>query len=160
MSTYEKLLFMHFVFVALLVGGEGVATATGIGMSRTSDTRTIEMLARLSSKAEYLALIPGALGTIVTGTWLVDELAYLEFEQGWLTASYVIWAVATAIGTFVLGPHARRVARRAKELRENGVGESEELHAEASKRLIAMLGMLQLVFILALLWLMTAKPGL
>ena len=95
MSTYEKLLFMHFVFVALLVGGEGVATATGIGMSRTSDTRTIEMLARLSSKAEYLALIPGALGTIVTGTWLVDELAYLEFEQGWLTASYVIWAVAT-----------------------------------------------------------------
>lgn len=160
MSTYEKLLFMHFVFVALLVGGEGVATATGIGMSRTSETRTIEMLARLSSKAEYLALIPGALGTIVTGTWLVDEVTGFEFEQGWLTASYVIWAVATAIGTFVLGPHARRVARQAKELRESGVGESEELHAEAGKPLIAMLGMLQLVFILALLWLMTTKPGL
>ncbi len=159
MSTYELLLFLHLVFVALLVGGEGVATATGIGMSRTSDTKTIEMLARLSSKAEYLALIPGALGTIVFGTWLVDEAGF-EFEQGWLTASYVIWAVATAIGVFVLGPHARRVARQAAELRLNGVDESEELHAEASKPLIAMLGMLQLVFILVLLWLMTAKPGL
>lgn len=159
MSTYEILLFVHLVFVALLIGGEGVATATGIGMSRTSDTKTIEMLARLSSKAEYLALIPGALGAVVFGTWLVDEAGF-EFEQGWLTASYVIWAVATAIGVFVLGPHARRVARQAAELRLNGVDESEELHAEASKPLIAMLGMLQLVFILVLLWLMTAKPGL
>jgi uncharacterized membrane protein len=158
-STYEILLFLHLVFVALLVGGEGVATATGIGMSRTSDTKTIEMLARLSSKAEYLALVPGALGAIVFGTWLVDEAGF-EFEQGWLTASYVIWAVATAIGVFVLGPHARRVARQAAELRLNGVDESEELHAEAGKPLIAMLGMLQLVFILVLLWLMTAKPGL
>lgn len=159
MSTYEILLFVHLVFVALLIGGEGVATATGIGMSRTSDTKTIEMLARLSSKAEYLALIPGALGAVVFGTWLVDEAGF-EFEQGWLTASYVIWAVATAVGVFVLGPHARRVARQAAELRLNGVDESEELHAEASKPLIAMLGMLQLVFILVLLWLMTAKPGL
>jgi uncharacterized membrane protein len=158
-STYEILLFLHLVFVALLVGGEGVATAAGIGMSRTSDTKTIEMLARLSSKAEYLALVPGALGAIVFGTWLVDEAGF-EFEQGWLTASYVIWAVATAIGVFVLGPHARRVARQAAELRLNGVDESEELHAEAGKPLIAMLGMLQLVFILVLLWLMTAKPGL
>jgi uncharacterized membrane protein len=158
-STYEILLFVHLVFVALLIGGEGVATATGIGMSRTSDTKTIEMLARLSSKAEYLALIPGALGAVVFGTWLVDEAGF-EFEQGWLTASYVIWAVATAVGVFVLGPHARRVARQAAELRLNGVDESEELHAEASKPLIAMLGMLQLVFILVLLWLMTAKPGL
>jgi uncharacterized membrane protein len=89
----------------------------------------------------------------------VDEAGF-EFEQGWLTASYVIWAVATAVGVFVLGPHARRVARQAAELRLNGVDESEELHAEASKPLIAMLGMLQLVFILVLLWLMTAKPGL
>lgn len=159
MSTYEILLFVHLVFVALLIGGEGVATATGIGMSRTSDTKTIEMLARLSSKAEYLALIPGALGAVVFGTWLVDEAGF-EFEQGWLTASYVVWAVATSIGVFVLGPHGRRVARQAAELRLNGVDESEELHAEASKPLIAMLGMLQLVFILVLLWLMTAKPGL
>lgn len=158
MSTYETLLFLHLVSVALLVGGEGVATATGIGMSKTSDTKTIEMLARLSSKAEYFALLPGAFGAIIFGTWLVDEAGF-EFDQAWLSISYVVWAVAVAVGLLVLGPHARRVARQAAELRLNGVGESEELHAEASKPMIAMLGMLQLVFILSLLWLMTAKPG-
>jgi uncharacterized membrane protein len=157
-STYEWLLFLHLVFVALLIGGEGVATASGIGMSRTSDTRTIETLARISSRAEYFALLPGAFGAMVFGTWLVDE-AGLDFGEAWLTISYLVWALATATGTFVLGPHSRRVARQAAELRLNGVRDSEELRSEAGKPVIAVLGNLQLVFILALLFLMTVKPG-
>ena len=76
MSTYEILLFLHFLSAGLLIGGEGVAMATGIGMSRTSDTKTLGMLARLSVKAESFALIPGAIGAIVFGTWLVDEASY------------------------------------------------------------------------------------
>jgi hypothetical protein len=73
-STYETLLLLHFVSVGLLIGGEGVAMATGIGMSRTSDTRVIGTLARLSSTAEYVALIPGAIGTLVFGLWLIAIL--------------------------------------------------------------------------------------
>ena len=158
MSNYEILLFLHLVFVALLIGGEGVATATGIGMSRTASTSVIETLARLTTKAEYYALIPGAFGAVIFGSWLVDEAGF-SFDEAWLSASYLVWALATAIGLFVLGPHARRVARYAAELRLNGVTESDELRAEAGKPLMGMLGMGQLVLILALLWLMTAKPG-
>lgn len=158
MNTYETLLLLHFVSVGLLIGGEGVAMATGIGISRTSDTRVIGTLARLSSTAEYVALIPGAIGTLVFGLWLVDETFY-EFGDTWLVVSYVLWAIAMLVGLLVLGPHSRRVARRAEALRSDGVDESEELHAEASKPLIAILGMGQVVIIIAFLYLMTAKPG-
>jgi uncharacterized membrane protein len=116
------------------------------------------MLARLSTKAEYFALVPGAFGAMIFGTWLVDE-AGLDFGDTWLSLSYLLWALATAVGLFVLGPHGRRIARQAAELRLNGVDESEELRAEAAKPLIAVLGNLQLVLILALLFLMTVKPG-
>jgi uncharacterized membrane protein len=95
---------------------------------------------------------------MVFGTWLVDE-AGLDFGEAWLTISYVVWALATATGAFVLGPHGRRVARQAAQLRLNGVRDSEELRSEAGKPVIAVLGNLQLVFILALLFLMTMKPG-
>jgi uncharacterized membrane protein len=118
----------------------------------------IETLARLTTKAEYYALIPGAFGAVIVGSWLVDEGGF-SFDEAWLSASYLVWALATAIGLIVLGPHARRVARHAAELRLNGVTESDELQAEAGKPLMGMLGMGQLVLILALLWLMTAKPG-
>lgn len=158
MSTYEILLFLHLVSVGLLIGGEGVAMATGIGMSRTSDTRTIGMLAGLSAKAERFGLLPGAIGAIVFGTWLVDEAGY-DFGETWLVVSYVLWAIAVGVGTLVLGPHARRVARSAAALVEDGVTESDELRAEASKPVISVLGMVEAVIILTFLFVMTAKPG-
>jgi uncharacterized membrane protein len=158
MSTYEILLFLHLVSVALLIAGFGVSTATGIGMSRTTDTKLVGTLARISSTAEYAVTIPGAIGAIVFGSWLVDEAGF-DFGDTWLVLSYVLWAIALGIGALVLGPHGRRVARQAASLVADGVGESEELRKEAAKPAITMLGMLEVVFIVAFLWLMVAKPG-
>jgi uncharacterized membrane protein len=158
MSTYETLLFLHLVSVALLIAGFAVSTATGIGMSRTADTKLIGTLARTSSTAEYVVTIPGAIGAIVFGTWLVDEAGF-DYGDTWLVASYVVWAIAFTIGAFVLGPHGRRVVRHAAGLVADGVAESEELRAEAGKPAIAILGMVEVAFIVAFLWLMVAKPG-
>lgn len=158
MSAYETVLFGHLVSVALLIGGAGVSTAAGIAMGKTSSTSVVGALARLGSTAEYFVTVPGAIGAIVFGTWLVDEAGY-EFGQAWLSVSYVLWLAAIGIGTGVLGRHSRQVARTAAELRLNGVSESEDLRAEAGKPLIAMLGMLELVILVAFLWLMAAKPG-
>ena len=158
MSTYELLLFLHLVAVALLIAGFAVSTATGIGMSRTSDTKLIGTLARVSSTAEYVVTIPGAIGAIVFGTWLVDEAGF-DFGEAWIVAAYVMWGIAVTMGAGVLGPHGRGVARRAAVLVADGVHESEELRAEAGKPAIAALGMLEVAFIVAFLWLMVAKPG-
>lgn len=158
MSTYEVLLFLHLVFVALLIGGFAVSTATGIGMSRTSETKLIGTLAQVSSTAEYAVTIPGAIGAIVFGTWLVDEAGF-EFGEGWIIAAFVMWAIAVTLGAGVLSPHGRSVARQAAALVADGVHESEELRAEAGKPTIAVLGMVEVAFIVAFLWLMVAKPG-
>jgi uncharacterized membrane protein len=158
MSTYEILLFLHLVSVALLIAGFGVSTATGIGMSRTGDTKLVGTLARISSSAEYLVTIPGAIGAIVFGTWLVHEAGF-DFDEAWIVLAYVLWAMAITIGAFVLGPHGRKVARQAASLVADGVQESEELREETAKPAISVLGMLEVVFIVAFMWLMVAKPG-
>lgn len=158
MSTYEILLFLHLLSAGLLIAGEGVAMATGIGMSRTSDTKTLGMLAGLTVKAERFALIPGAIGAIVFGSWLVDEAGY-DFGDAWLVVAYVLWAIAFVVGAFVLGPHGRKVAQHAAALVEDGVTESEELQAEATRPVMTMLGMLNATIIVAFLFVMAAKPG-
>lgn len=158
MSKYETLLFLHLVSVGLLIGGAGVSTAAGMAMGKTGNTTVVGTLARISSTAEYFVTVPGAIGAIVFGTWLVDEAGY-DFGDAWITAAYTLWLVAVGIGTGVLGRHSKQVARMAAELRLNGVDDSEELRAEAGKPLIAALGMLEVVIIVAFLWLMTAKPG-
>ena len=158
MSTYETHLFLHLVSVALLIAGFAVSTATGIGMSRTADTKLIGTLATISSTAEYVVTIPGAIGAIAFGTWLVDETGF-DLGETWLVTSYVLWAIAFTIGAFVLGPHGRRVVRQAAGLVANGVTESDELRAEAGKPMIAILGIVEVAVIVAFLWLMVAKPG-
>jgi uncharacterized membrane protein len=157
-SKYETLLFLHLVSVGLLIAGAGISTATGIAMGKTGNTTIVGALARLGSSVEYFVTVPGAVGAIVFGTWLVDEAGY-DFGETWISAAYVIWIIAIGIGTGVLGRHAKQVARMAAELRLNGVDESEELRAEAGKPIISILGMLEVVFIVLFLWLMTAKPG-
>ncbi len=135
-----------------------MSTATGIGMSRTANTKLVGTLAKISTTAEYFATIPGAIGAIVFGTWLVDEVGF-DYGETWLVTAYVLWAIAFSVGAFVLGPHGRRVVRQASALTADGVGESEELRAEAGKPAITLLGMLEVVIIVAFLWLMVAKPG-
>ncbi len=158
MSTYETLLFLHLVAIGLLIAGSGVSTAAGMAMARTGSTTVVGTLARLASTAEYFVTVPGAIGAIVFGTWLVDEAGY-DFGDAWIAVAYVLWLIAVGIGTGVLGRHSRHVARMAAELRLNGVEDSDELREEAGKPLIAALGMLEVVIIVAFLWLMTAKPG-
>jgi len=157
-TKYETLLFLHLVSVGLLIGGVGVSSAAGMAMGRTGNTTVVGTLARLGSTAEYYVTVPGAIGAIVFGTWLVDEAGY-DFGEAWIAAAYVLWIVALGIGTGILGRHSRNVARMAVELRLNGVDDSEELRAEAGKPLVAALGMLELVIVIAFLWLMTARPG-
>lgn len=135
-----------------------MSTAAGMAMGKTGNTTVVGTLARLSSTTEYFVTVPGAIGAIVFGTWLVDEAGY-DFGDAWITAAYVLWLVAVGIGTGVLGRHSKLVARMAAELRLNGVDDSEELRAEAGKPLMAALGMLEVVIVIAFLWLMTAKPG-
>ena len=158
MNKYETLLFLHIVSVLLLVAGAGISTALGIASTKTASTRLLAAFAGLSAKAEYFITVPGAVGAILFGTWLADYLGY-DFGAAWLTAAYILFAIAIIIGSGVLGRHARRVARQAGELVDQGVTESEELQALAASPVISVLGIVEIAIIIAFIYLMVAKPG-
>lgn len=158
MNTYETLLFLHLVSVALLIGGAGISSACGIAYGKTNDTKLIATLAGLSSRAEYTATVPGAIGAIVFGTWLADYAGY-DFGATWLTISYILFVIALAIGSGVLGRFDRKLARKARELQAQGVAQSDELQADASNPVMGLLGMLLMLIVFALIFLMTVKPG-
>jgi uncharacterized membrane protein len=156
-SRYEWLLFFHIVSVLLLVGGVATSTVLGIASTKTSDTNLLATLCGLSGKAENFVTIPGALATLVFGTWLVREGNWAM--DAWLIAAYVLFVIAFAIGGGVLGRHSQAVARKARELVEQGVGESEALQREAAAPLTQVLGMVEIVILIVFIYLMVGKPG-
>ena len=110
MSKLEILTFLHILGAFLIVAGASVGAATGIAMTRTTSVRAIGLLARISRRAELMAIVPGALIAIVFGTWLVVDLDAYDFNEPWISAAYVLWFVAIGLGTGVLGPLMRRIA--------------------------------------------------
>lgn len=159
MSTFEVLLFLHILGALLIAAGAGVGGATGIAMTRTDSVRAIGLLARVARRAERIVIVPGALLTIVFGTWLVAKYDFHDFDEAWISGAYVLWVVAMGLGTGVLGPFLRRIDERAAQLEAEGVETSAELRAMASAPRGMITGNALHLVILALLYLMVFKPG-
>jgi uncharacterized membrane protein len=158
MSKYETLLFLHLLSAFLLVAGAGISTSLGIASTKTKSTKLLAGFSGLSAKAEYFVTVPGAIGAIVFGTWLAHYVGY-DYGDAWLVSAYILFVIALGIGSGILGRHARRVARKARDLVEQGTTESGELQAEAAAPLIALLGMVEIAIVIAFIYLMVAKPG-
>ena len=157
MSWYEVLLFLHIVSVLFLVGGAATSAALGIASTKTASTKVLAAFAGLSAKVEHFVTIPGALATIIFGTWLVREGNWAL--TGWLIAAYVLFVIALGIGGGVLGRHSQRIAREARELVGQGVEESGALQREAAAPLTQILGMAEIVILILFIYLMVGKPG-
>lgn len=155
---YKALLVLHLVGVFLIVGGAGLATALGIKMSKTGNTRVIAELSALSIVAERYVITPGAVLALVAGSFLVHEAGY-AFDQFWIIASYILWATAISVGWGVLGPHSSRLNRHARQLTSDGVEESAELEADAAAPSAAILGGVQNLILLTFICLMVVRPG-
>jgi hypothetical protein len=164
MSRFDLLMFFHFVGVALIAGGAGIGLATGIAMPRTTSVRTIRAMSAVAARAEHLAILPGAVLTLVTGTWLIlddsgQPFQQFDFGETWLWTSYVVWVVAVLLGQAVLAPFHARLNRQATDLQERGIEQSDELQAAASSRVPPVAGAVLTLLFMLFLYLMVFQPG-
>lgn len=158
MDTREVLLILHLVGAFLMVAGAGASTALGLRAATTTSTRVIAEATHLSRQVQFAAVLPGSIAVIVFGTWLAAHLDR-DFGEAWLSASYALWLIATALGPAVLGRHARRVNASALALIADGVEESETLRLEANERLPRAVGIVVNLFFVAFIYLMVVQPG-
>jgi uncharacterized membrane protein len=158
-TKYELLIFFHLVGVVVLAAGAGVGMASGIVMTRTDEVRTIATLSRLAERVEHFVTSPGAVITLVTGTWLLIDFDFFDLGQTWLWLSYVFWIVAVSLGEGVLAPFHRDLHRQAATLERAGVERSAELQRAAASPRGSLTGMVLTALLVAFLSLMVFQPG-
>jgi len=158
-STYELYLIVHIVGAFMIAGGSLAATALGIYAGNGPSVPTMRVAADLQHKIEYALIIPGALIAIVFGSLLVNEIPGVEFSDGWVSASFLLWFVAMGLGTGVMGPHAKQMRAKADELIARGVSASAELQAEFASPKVKAVGAVLTILLIVFPYLMVAKPG-
>lgn len=152
MQLHDWLMFFHILAAIVWVGAVVLMNAM---MARASLAPDRAAVLRLARELEWVG--PWLIGTssavvVGAGIWLVFVEEGMAFSQLWIVLSLVLVAVSTVQGIYS-GPAGRRIFRLADE---RGA-EDREVRRRFSRLL--WLARLDLLILVAVLWLMVFKPG-
>jgi uncharacterized membrane protein len=156
-SRYQWLLFFHVAGAFLLIGGAVVAAVLNVAALRRgrkpSDIALLFGLVRIG----VVAIVSGALLTLVFGLWLVDEAGY-GYGDGWIVTALVLWLLGNALGGYG-GRRDERTAEFARRLAAEDDAPSSALEARVRDPLSLALSYGSGLIMLAVLGVMIWKPG-
>jgi uncharacterized membrane protein len=102
--------------------------------------------------------VPAALVVGATGAYQVIDGRY-SFADWWLVSGTVLYVAVMLVATVLVAPAYERARQAAREMLEQGGLPSESAEYRGAMRLIDSLGPLLAVAILAVVYLMVAKPA-
>ncbi len=153
MELHEWLMFFHILGAIVWVGAVILMNAMMTRASRSPDRTAV---LRLAGELEWVGprlIGPSAAVVIGLGIWLVFVEEGLAFSQLWIWLSLVLVAVTMAQNGVYSAPEGKRIARLAEE---RGAEDPEVRHR--LNRLL-WLARLDILILVAVLWLMVFKPG-
>jgi uncharacterized membrane protein len=156
MFDYQLIKWIH-VLSATVLFGTGLGTAFHFWMAhRTGDVNAIAVAARITVIADFIFTLPAAVVQPLSGIALA-LMAGFSLRSDWMLASIALYLVAGACWIPVVF-----IQMRLRRLAEQSVRDGNAL--PASYRRLAWiwfaLGWPAFIALLAVLWLMVAKPPL
>lgn len=159
MSLYEGLLVIHILGVVAMAFGSGAGLLAAVIAGSNANVATIAGSARIGLLGGRVTTF-AALLVLVVGTWMVIDSDLWDFEQTWLSVSYVLWIVAMGLGGGVMARHERRVLKAAEAALERGETTNAAVQADWNSPITKITGATLLVLYVVFVYLMVAKPGL
>ncbi|MFZ5722013.1 MAG: DUF2269 family protein [Pseudomonadota bacterium] len=155
MSAYFLLKFTHIIGAAVLLGtGAGIAFFM-LMAHRTGDPRTVAAVARIVVIADFLFTATAVVAQPITGIFLAREVGY-RLTEGWilLSVGLYVWTGAWWLPVVWIQDRMRRLALAAME--------AETPLPPGYYRLFRLwfaFGFPAFIAVLAIVWLMVARPA-
>jgi uncharacterized membrane protein len=149
----DWLVFFHILGAIVWVGAVILMNAMIARASRAPDRAAV---LRLSRELEWVGprlIGPSALVVIGVGIWLVLKDEWVGFSQVWIWLSLVLVAISMIRNGVYAAPESKRISRLAEE---RGA-EDHEVRGRFNR--LVWFGRLDLLILVAVLWLMVFKPG-
>jgi uncharacterized membrane protein len=156
MTVYLWIKTIHIISATVLFG-TGLGTAFHMWLAHlTGDARVVAAAARSTVRADFLFTTPAVIVQPVTGALLIDGAGFGPHES-WLVAVYALYALAGACWLPVVW-----LQIRARDLASAAAAAGGPLppRYHACMRAWFALGWPAFGAVLAIFWLMTAKPAL
>lgn len=146
-GSYALVLALHLLTVAFLVGPAAVAGMSSARHARRGEAQALHAASRITRLCTSATILTVLLGTAMVG--LGDVGDQWEMDQLWISASYALWFVASAVTLGFVVPTQRKAA---KAIEDGGDG------GALAGRIAAGAGLATLAWALVVV-LMVVKPG-
>lgn len=154
MSVYSVLVFVHVVGAIVLVGATVLSPFMGAGVRRSTTVAALRESARVLKGANDFA---GLAAPVVLLAGLYLAFAGDWWGSGWIEVSLALFAFAGVMALGVIDPATKRLVEAAAEAPDGPV--TPELAALRDQRRVAVAESFLLPGDLAIVFLMTNKPG-
>lgn len=156
---YLWLKLAHLVAVLLLATGDIGSLLVATRARRAATTIEVVTLMRMHHFTVMAGIIPGAIGSLVTGAWLV-HVAQMSFTSTWVIGSFVAWGASLAVGVGMLVPAESRALKEGERLLGAGTSSpSDALRAAVGAPHVWIGEWTTVVLLLAMTALMVLKPA-
>jgi len=156
MMTYFVLKFIHVLGAVVLIGtGAGIAFFM-LMAHRTGNVTKIAGTARIVVTADFIFTATAVVVQPISGVWLAREVGY-PLTEGWIVLSIILYLV---IGAFWLPVVLFQMRMRDLAEAADAAGEPLPLAYHRLFRTWFAFGFPAFGAILAILWLMIARPSL
>lgn len=145
---------IHIFFFVIWIGG-GLALMTLMFIAQPAIPDDIYMKYRSMQVIDDLIIIPGAMGSLVTGLFFGIWTNWGFFKHRWLTVKWIMTTAQIFFGTFALGPWLNGNTDIAMRIRGAALS-SPDFMANASH--IELWGTVQVLFLLFMLIISVIKP--
>lgn len=155
---YLWLKLAHIVAVLMLATGDIGSLLIAMRARRAATTIEVVTLMRMHHFTVMAGIIPGAIGSLLTGAWLVHE-AQMSFTATWVVGSFIAWAASLAVGVGLLVPAESRALKEGERLLTTGTSSpSDALRAAVGAPHVWIGEWATVVFLVAMTALMVLKP--
>ncbi len=144
----DFLVFMHILFLAILLSGIGVANYASIRAGRTNDVREFGIYLKMGSTGGMLAPV-ALIAMAIFGVWAASEIGY-SLTDGWLIAAYITVVVAMVVPGVTFARWGSEAEKLMPEALEKGeiLPRQRELITGTRARITEAFMMALLIFIL------------
>jgi uncharacterized membrane protein len=153
-TGYGWLLFFHILAAIVWVGGAIMLNVLNTRSIRSGDPARLATAARESGWVGTRIIAPTALILLALGIAMVAVNDAWTIGQFWIILALVLFGITFVTGAFFLGPEARRIG---KMVQERG---PEDPEIRRQLRRLVLVGRLDLVTLIVVVWDMAVKPGL
>jgi len=152
-TLYEVLKFGHFTFAAVWIGVDATIQAFALRAFAAGPQRTADLMGDVEWIGTRL-LVPSSLLVVVFGVWMVLDSPIWEFSQFWVSAGLAVFAASFLAGAGFLGPESGRLAKLTSER------SADDPEVKRRIRRLLLVSRIELVLLIAIVYVMVTKPGL